>query len=257
MKKRINEEQIDISATIVLYNQDFEELIKAITSFLETPSYTKQLFLVDNSPEKNTRLEAYPDSRVTYIFNNKNLGFAKANNLVIPQIANISNYHLILNPDTEFEPIVISKLIDEIEKDKELALITPAVKFPDGKHQYSVRKYPTFFDLVIRKLSIFRRRIHDQEYRNANLSKQFYPEVIHGCFMLFKTDDFITIKGFDERYFLYMEDIDICKKIDVLGKKKLYFPEVTITHALKKGSSKKTKLFLYHVLSAVKYFLKW
>lgn len=252
MKKKI-----DISATIVLYNQDIEEVTKAITSFLETPFYRKQLFLVDNSPVKSTALHNYPDPRVTYIFNNQNLGFAKANNLIIPQIANTSSYHLILNPDTQFEPTVISKLINELKKDKELALIAPAVKFPDGKHQYNVRKYPTFFDLVIRKLKIFKKRIHNHEYRNINLSKPLYPEAIHGCFMLFKTEDFITIKGFDERYFLYMEDIDICKKIDALGKKKRYYPEVVITHALKKGSSKNNKLFLYHLSSAVKYFLKW
>jgi GT2 family glycosyltransferase len=89
------------------------------------------------------------------------------------------------------------------------------------------------------------------------VSKSFYPDFIHGCFMLFKTQEYIDLKGFDERYFLYMEDADMCKKIDRIGKKKFYFPEVKIIHQHQKGSSKNIKLFFYHLSSAIKYFLKW
>jgi len=75
--------------------------------------------------------------------------------------------------------------------------------------------------------------------------------------MLFRTQDFINLKGFDERYFLYMEDADICRRIDIIGKKMLYFPEVEIVHQYQKGSSTNVKLFFYHLNSAIKYFLKW
>ena len=54
-----------------------------------------------------------------------------------------------------------------------------------------------------------------------------------------------------------MEDIDICRKIDDIGKKKLYFPKLEIVHILKQGSSKDIKLFFKHTSSAIKYFLKW
>ena len=85
----------------------------------------------------------------------------------------------------------------------------------------------------------------------------FFAEYITGCFHLYKTNDFVALNGFDERYFLYMEDVDICKKIDDLGKKKLYFPQEEIIHVLKQGSSKNIKLFIIHASSAIKYFLKW
>ena len=75
--------------------------------------------------------------------------------------------------------------------------------------------------------------------------------------MFFKTNDFIELGGFNERYFLYMEDADICREIDKLGKKKLFFPSVEITHLYQKGSSNNIKLFSYHISSAIKYFLKW
>ena len=75
--------------------------------------------------------------------------------------------------------------------------------------------------------------------------------------MLFKTQGFKDLKGFDERYFLYMEDADLCKKISKNDKKALYYPKVEIIHHHQKGSSKNIKLFFYHVTSAIKYFLKW
>ncbi|MDJ0646830.1 MAG: glycosyl transferase family 2, partial [Flavobacteriaceae bacterium] len=75
--------------------------------------------------------------------------------------------------------------------------------------------------------------------------------------MLFKTKDFIRIKGFDERYFLYMEDIDICKKIDAIGKKKLYYPYEQIFHDLNRESRKNFNAFFYHITSIFQYFYKW
>lgn len=248
--------KIQISAAIVLYNEQEEELLQAIHSFLGT-SLTKHLYLIDNStsPLTNSSLLANPE--ITYIYTKKNLGFSKANNLIIDEIKERSTYHLVLNPDTRFNAKIVEELVQELERNEEVALIAPAIKFPDGSHQYSVRKYPSFFDLVIRKLNLYKKRIYEQEYRNLDIAKPFYPEAIHGSFLLFKTKDFVAIKGFDERYFLYLEDIDICKKIDATGKKKLYYPKVSIEHKLKKESSKKMRLFFYHFSSAIKYFLKW
>ncbi|CAL2088841.1 glycosyltransferase family 2 protein [Tenacibaculum sp. 190524A05c] len=249
-------QNINISAAIVLYNEEEEELLQAINSFLSS-KLTKKLFLVDNSTSKFTNATILNHPDVVYIFNNRNLGFGRANNLVIDSIKDVSEFHLILNPDTKFDPNILDELTTELIKNEDLALITPAIKFPDGSHQYSVRKYPSFFDLIIRKLGVFKSRIHNKEYRDIDLSQPFYPDAVHGSFMLFKTEDFVAVDGFDERYFLYLEDIDICKKIDTLGKKKLFYPKVTVTHALKKESSKKLKLFFYHFSSAIQYFLKW
>jgi hypothetical protein len=94
-------------------------------------------------------------------------------------------------------------------------------------------------------------------YSDKSLSTSFFAEYITGCFQLYKTEFFVKIRGFDQRYFLYMEDVDICKKIEVLGKKKMYYPKEEIFHVLKQGSSKSLKLFFRHTLSAIKYFFKW
>ncbi len=216
----------------------------------------KKLFLIDNSLTDKLRNQA-THSDIEYIFNNKNIGFGAGHNTVIDNIKNYSKYHLILNPDVSFEPSVIPNLIKAMEKDEELAMIAPKVAFPNGAHQYTCRKYPTVLEMISRKMGIFKKYVQEREYRNLDLTKSFYPNFIHGCFHLFKTEDFININGFDERYFLYMEDVDICRKIDAIGKKKMYYPLEEITHILKKGSSKNSKLFIRHFLSSLKYFGKW
>lgn len=242
-----------VTASIVLFNENIETLKKTVDSFLKTP-LEKKLYLIDNS--SNNSLEKYFNhSEIEYVFVGKNIGFGKAHNIVLDKIN--SDFHLILNPDVDFSPDVIPDLIKEIKNNSEVSFITPKVVYPNKEKQFVCRKHPTFFDLINRKLKISKNQIIKNEYRNKYLSEPFYPDFIHGCFMLFKTEDFKQLKGFDERYFLYMEDADICREIDNSGKKILYYPNIEITHQHQKGSSKNIKLFFYHLSSAIKYFLKW
>ena len=140
-------------------------------------------------------------------------------------------------------------------------MIAPKVLFPSGKHQYSCRRYPLVSELIARRFtfleSIFETTIYKGQYRDKDLNTAFSAEYLTGCFHLYKTNDFVKLKGFDERYFLYMEDVDICKKIDAIGKEKIYYPQEEIFHVLKQGSSKSIELFFRHTSSAIKYFLKW
>jgi GT2 family glycosyltransferase len=180
--------------------------------------------------------------------------------VITDKIKDISPYHLILNPDVFFKSTVIPNLIGVLEMKNELAMIAPKVLFPDKTHQYSCRRYPSRQELLARRFffkSIFKKVIYKGTYRDRDLNQPFFAEYITGCFHLYKTQSFVEISGFDERYFLYMEDVDICRKIDAIGKKKLYFPKEEITHVLKQGSSKNIKLFFIHISSAIKYFLKW
>lgn len=246
-------EKFKITATIVLYKENISVLKKAVESFLQTP-ISKKLFLIDNSPTDILK-SAFKYPEVVYIFVGKNIGFGNAHNLVLDAIN--SDFHLILNPDVVFNSDVIPNLIKILANKPEVSFITPKVLYPNNEVQYVCRKHPTLFDLINRKLKISKNQIKKNEYINQDLDKSFYPAFIHGCFMLFKTADFKKLKGFDERYFLYMEDADLCRKIDDIGKLKLYYPNVKITHQHQKGSSKSLQLFFYHLSSATKYFLKW
>jgi GT2 family glycosyltransferase len=245
--------KIEISATIVVYNEDVEVLQKTVDCFLKTP-LLKKLYLVDNSPTDALK-EHFKQEEIVYLFTGKNLGFGKAHNLVISKLK--SEFHLILNPDVTFKSQVLSNLIHELKHRETVAMISPQVEYPNGELQYTCRKNPTILELIFRRLRIKKEFTQQQEYRNLDLSKPFYPEFIHGCFMVFKTQYFKKIKGFDERYFLYLEDADICRKVIFNHKKILYFPLEKITHLHQKASAKKLKLFYHHIISAIKYTKKW
>jgi len=252
-------EKLSISVSIVLYNENLKELTKTIQCFLELP-LQKKLYLIDNTPKKLFE-DTFNYPEIVYIPVGKNVGFGAGHNRILTAIENTSKYHLVLNPDVVFQKKVIQNLILELEKNSEIAMIAPKVLFPNGAHQYSCRRYPHILELFARRFpllkTIFKSTIFKGTYRDKNLKEPFYAEYITGCFHLYKTNDFVKLKGFDERYFLYMEDVDICKKIDNLGMKKLYFPQEEIIHVLKQGSSKSPNLFFRHTFSAIKYFLKW
>ena len=178
-------EKFQITASIVLYKEDISVLKETIACFLETP-ISKQLFLVDNSPTDILRNTFnYPE--VVYIFVGKNKGFGAGHNLVLNQIN--SNFHLILNPDITFTPEVIIDLIKVIDRASEVSFVTPKVLYPSKEIQNVCRKHPTFFDLINRRLKVLRNRIKNNTYSDQDLEKLFYPDFIHGCFMLFKTAD--------------------------------------------------------------------
>jgi len=252
-------EKLEITATIVLYNENLEELTKTINSFLNVP-LQKKLYLIDNTAHMRFQ-NIFNQKEIEYIAIGKNIGFGAGHNVVIDKIHNTSNFHLILNPDVNFDKTVIPNLIKELTKDETLSMIAPKVLFPTGEHQYSCRRYPRFLELMARRFTFlkpfFKPAIFKGQYKDKDLTSSFYAEYVAGCFHLYKTDDFVNLKGFDERYFLYMEDVDICKKIDLMGKRKLYYPKEEIRHILKQGSSKSLKLLFRHSSSAIKYFLKW
>lgn len=249
------ESKIHISASLVLYKEDVKTLQKCLNSFLETP-LTKILYVLDNSPT-NSLKQYCQHPEINYQFVGKNIGFAQAHNLVLSLIKEQSEAHLVLNPDTVYNTKVLGSLLEELNKNEALGLIAPKVVSPSGALQYTCRKNPTLFELACRTLGIFKKLTEAKEYRNRDLSKAFYPEFIYGCFMLFKTADFIRIGGFDERYFLYMEDADICRTLLKNNRKILFFPQERITHIHRRGSSKSIKLAFFHIISAIKYSLKW
>ena len=237
------------------YNSDIQLLEEVVSSILKIP-FKKKVYIIDNS--STFKVESlFKNPSIEYINVGKNIGYGAGHNLVIKKIYINSNYHLILNPDVQFNPPIIGELIRELEQNPDVALIAPKVIYPNSEHQFTCRRYPSVLELISRRLRIFKKIVKNGEYRENDLTRPFFPEFLHGCFLLFKTKDFINVNGFDERFFLYMEDVDICRKIEKSGKKKLYYSKVEIVHYFNKGSSKKISLFLIHIVSVFKYFYKW
>ena len=249
------QEEKHITASIVVYKENLKVLENAIDSFLGSP-LSKKLYIIDNSPSNEFKNKIQNDS-VEYIYSNKNVGFGKGHNSILHKLTSENKYHLILNPDVRFHPEILEKLVIKMESNESFSMIAPRVLNSNNELLYTARRYPSLFELILRFLGIFKKFTIRGEYKNQNHKQSFSPDFVQGSFMLFKTEDLLRLEGFDERYFMYMEDVDICRKIDLSGKRKLYFPATEIIHTHRKGSSKEFRLFFIHISSIIKYFIKW
>ena len=124
-----------VTASIVLYKENLADLFQTIECFLEIDA-KKKLFLIDNTSSRFFEY-VFNYNEIEYIAVESNIGFGAAHNIIIDRIRENSDYHLILNPDVSFTKETIPRLISELQKDEELAMIAPKVIFPNGNHQYS------------------------------------------------------------------------------------------------------------------------
>lgn len=248
-----------ISTSIVLYKPDPDIVGKAIQSVLASPLVSK-LYLLDNSPYQ-AGTSIISDSRIEYIFNQKNLGFGRAHNIALAKsIADNYDYHLIMNPDVYFEYKVIDKVFDFMNDNEDVGLLMPKVLYPDGSIQYLCKLLPCPSELILRRFLPFKKLLDERNYvyelRFTGYDRIIDVPYLSGCFMFLRTKVLKDVGLFDERFFLYFEDVDLCRRIKSCGRT-VYFPHAVIYHHYQKGSYKKLFLLKHHLVSAIKYFRKW
>jgi len=243
-----------------MYNTDPKVLKKAVQGLVEH-SLISRIFLVDNSSSPlDLSCLGLARNKIEYIFNDNNIGFGAAHNVAINTLPKDSKYHLILNPDVCFEGQVIDKLYDYMEQNKGIGLLMPKVLYLDGSIQYLCKLLPSPADLLLRRFipdnKFKRNRNEKYELRFSGYDDVMDIPSLSGCFMFVRTSILKELNGFDERFFMYMEDVDLCRRIRSKGRT-VYYPKVKIHHCYHKGSYKNIKLLFYHIVSAIKYFNKW
>ena len=246
----------DLSVSIVAYN-DEEDVKNAVESILRwTPDFISMtIYIVDNSTKENTLKELEKKSNVVYISTGKNLGFGGGHNVIIDKLD--SKYHAIVNPDILLKEDAFSKIVSFMDETN-CGMCVPRITDEEGNLLKVYRREVTVFDMFIRmfiKGGLKKRRAY-HTMQDMDYSKPFNVPFAQGSFLVIKTDLFKKLKGFDERFFLYMEDADLCKRVNNVSNL-LYFPGTSVIHKWEKGSHKNLALFKLHVSSMVKYFLKW
>lgn len=245
-----------ITCSIVLYNNNINDYELAISSFLN--SVDGLIYVIDNS-EYPLSSVFFNHPRVKYIFTNNNLGFGAAHNVCINNYLD-SEFHLVLNPDVYFHNDAIPKLIKILQCDSSIGAIMPTVKNSNGQKQNLCKLLPSPFDLFFRRFipnsSFCKDRNSIYEMHKIPMDSLLEVPVISGCFFIARTKVIAKIKGFDERFFMYMEDIDLFRRIS-MHRRVVFYPGVEIFHRHEKGSFKSNKLLFYHLISAIKYFNKW
>jgi hypothetical protein len=247
------------TCSIVAYENDEKKLKQAIQSILNTRLLVR-LYIVDNSPTDYLK-KICNHSNIEYLYVGKNLGFGKAHNIILKKIKENDGIHLIMNPDVFFGDRMMEELYSYINNEESIGLVMPKVLNIDGSIQYNCKLLPKPYNLIVRRFLGFftnlARRSNDKyEMRFTNYSSIMEVPYLSGCFMLIRNEVLRNVGLFDERFFLYVEDIDFSRRIHQKYKT-MYYPDVEIYHYHEKGSYKSLKLLYYNIESAFRYFNKW
>jgi N-acetylglucosaminyl-diphospho-decaprenol L-rhamnosyltransferase len=159
-----------------------------------------------------------------------------------------SDFFCVLNPDLRLtqDPFV---LLTALLSDKRIGVIAPLIKNRDGFIEDSARRLPTPFQLIKRGLN--RKKESSLDYK---MDQVVYPDWVAGIFMLFPSPVFAEMNGFDERYFLYFEDVDLCSRLRLAGYKVVLDPSMSVFHEARRDSHKNIRFFKWHVLSGLRFF---
>ncbi|HCE4560111.1 glycosyl transferase [Vibrio parahaemolyticus] len=224
------------------------ELIKDLLCDLNKVDFTNfstvDLVLTLNIPEKEEYINVY-NSKVNIIRNSQPKGFGANNNQAFRYLD--SDYFVILNPDLRIESKFSFEKLIEIESK---GAIAPQVKNSAGDVEDSVRKYPTF-------TNISRRVFFREKFSSYSCKEGGAVEVdwVAGMFILFNSLAFERLGGFDEAYFMYLEDADICRRLNNSGFRVVYTSTQSVVHDAQRKSFKSFSHLHWHVSSMLRFLL--
>lgn len=261
-----------ITASIVTYNNNLLDLEGILRSLLISP--VQKLWIIDHSDTfmgLEDELEEYKRRDDEYLKHEgrgfhmeyimeENRGYGCGHNIALHKaIEEGSQYHLVVNPDVWFGADVIPALWRLMEEDKEVAQVMPKVLFLNGSVQYLAKLLPTPLDLFCRFFvpeRLFSKRNQRFELRHSGYDKQMNVPYLSGCFMFFRISALQSEGLFDERFFMYLEDADITRRLHAKYKT-LFYPSVSIYHRFSRLSYHNWRMTLVHIISVMKYFNKW
>lgn len=245
-----------VTVSIVCYHTEVDELSRSLDSLQSAA--VGRIYVVDNSSQ--AYLRDYCRERGVEYISSANVGYGAGHNQAIRRaLAAGSRYHLVMNSDVEFTPAVVGRIEAFMEANTDVGLLQPRVLNVDGSVQSTCRLLPTPFDLVLRRFlpeSLFRgrrRRYTLEEYDHRTPLEVAY---LQGSFLFFRLADLEKVGLFDERFFMYPEDIDISRRMRRISRV-LYWPEVEIVHAHRASSYRSAKMLRIHVENMIRYFNKW
>ncbi|MDP2761369.1 MAG: glycosyltransferase family 2 protein [Sideroxyarcus sp.] len=249
-----------VTASVVLYNTP-EIQLSRLLSCLEQAKIVQIAYLIDNSPTP-AKCDLYALPWVTYIRSEKNVGYGAGHNMALRKVILSAEFHFVLNPDIYFEPEELQKMIARMKEDTSIGQLMPKVIYPDGSLQYLCKLIPTPVDLFFRRFlrgplkELAQQKDEKFELRSTGYNREMDIPYLSGCFMLFRTSALRKIGLFDERFFMYPEDIDMTRRMHSEFRT-IFFPGATIVHDHAKESYKSKKMLWIHLTNLIKYFNKW
>ena len=245
-----------ITASIVTYNTSCSELDKLLES--QGLSNIDCLYIIDHSPI-DCISDKYRSSKIRYI-KHENLGYGSGHNVAIRHaIESNSDYHVVLNPDIYWTGDVIGSLKQYMDSNPDVGQVMPKVYYPNGNLQYLCKMCPSPFDLIFKRFlpgRFTKKRLERFQLQFTGYDKPMNVPYLSGCFMFFRVSALKDVGLFDERFFMYPEDIDITRRMHEKYRT-MFFPDVSIVHAHAAASKTNKKMLMVHIKNMIKYFNKW
>lgn len=232
-----------ITLSIVSHGQ--AQLIRSLLADLSRlPQHNFEVVITINVPEDESAYRGYPFS--IFIIRNKTpKGFGENHNAAFLQTA--ANWFAVVNPDIRVHSLNMEVLLIPFENEN-VAAVAPIVLSKDGNVEDSARKFPTLLRLARRLLL----KERGGDYKIG--MEPFSVDWVAGMFVVFRSDVFKQISGFDDRrFFMYMEDADICQRLKESGFQVVVNPGVQVTHMAQRASRRNLRHMRWHVTSAFRY----
>lgn len=193
-----------------------------------------------------------------------NLGYSRGNNRGAAYAK--GKYLLITNPDNELEPGALEHMVRTLEQDASIGIIALKLVHPDGTRRDSFRRFPSAMDIILKRLPLRKlahKRLERYLRRQEEPTDPIDADWVVGTCILISAELFRSLGGFDERFFLFFDDIDLCRRCWITGKRVVFDPRISARERqerLSEGgmfSLLMSRVGRTHIASAIKYFWKW
>lgn len=248
----MNESSAQVSIIIVNYNTPdlVRVLIESIKDFTRQIDYEVIVF---NNGCLPTGKYGAAKTFVRVIDSEVNLGFAKATNAAVA--ASEYPFLLFANSDCRIDSNVIPRLVKFLTDNPEAAACSARTISPDGQTHSPIRKFPTHENIVSSRGAFIRR---GEGYTLPADDSRKSVEAMAATFMMVRSDVFRQVGGFDERFFMFVEDTDLCRKFHEIGKSVWYLGDISVHHVWGASTRQhRLKMKFHHHLSIWKYFRKY
>jgi GT2 family glycosyltransferase len=236
-----------MSCDVVIVNYNAGALLaEGVGTLLADPAATLRVFVVDNASTDESLAALRADPRLSVIRNPRNLGFAAACN--IGARPGTGDAVLFLNPDCRAAPAAIDRLLEVLEGDGGVGMVGGLLLNPDGTEQAGARRnLPTLGTGFGRAIGLTGQNVPKAiaDYSRHGDPLPDHPvevEAISGALMLVRRAVLEAIGGWDEGYFLHVEDLDFCRRVRDAGYRILFVPDARVTHV--KGASSARRIFV-------------
>lgn len=188
---------------------------------------------------------------IQIINNDSPKGFGENHNQAFlhPPIKEARKYFFVINPDVRITQDVFSGLMQLLSSDSKVGIVAPVVVNEEGELEDSIRILPT-------PRAIFKKFFgYREEHPIEKMDAIFKPDWIAGMFMGFRSDVFRDIQGFDDKFFLYYEDVDLCSRLWLNGFQVQVNPKLSIIHTAQRDSHRNFRYLRWHLASMLRFFL--